>query len=477
MPRFWLFLLSSLALTLSAMPSSAAGTNLPRVLLLTGLGTADPSHPKHILRHEFYNDRIVDALHDVAHVTVSDSLSLLTPENLRQFDLILNNSFLLEPSDAQLTAFFDFVEGGGGYIALHAGLESFVNSDRYVRMMGGRLVGHSAFREFTVDTFEDGFGTDRTTPYVHPIAAGVDSFATSDELYVVQTNTDELEVIARAESHPIVWWRPWRNGSVVAFTLGHASASIENAGYRALLRNCVRWLTGYPIIGRPGSRVLPNDVESIEDALDLDALTHRRSAQLLHFSISNDRPDLLVATLDEQNRIDLRVARGAHGVATIRVDARSSRGLHDSKTFAIRVEPRGAGNVALYDGVRAHTSSDEPRYLTADPALVTDGDPKTRWSSNYGDANWIYLDLGKRYAIERVNLIWQGAYAAQYELQVSDDALAWRSVATRRGRGGTEEIRIKGSEGRFVRMLGTQRATNYGYSIYEFEVFGKPMAP
>jgi type 1 glutamine amidotransferase len=477
MSRTWLCFLATLALAVSAMPSVAAVTNLPRVLLLTGLGTADPSHPKHILRHEFYNDRIVDAIRDVAHVTVSDSLAVLTPENLRQFDLILNNSFLLEPNPAQLAAFFDFVEGGGGYIAMHAGLESFVNSDRYVRMMGGRLVGHSAFKEFTVDTFEDGFGTERSSPYVHPIAAGIDSFATHDELYVVQTNTDELEVIARAESHPIVWWRPWRNGSVVAFTLGHAQASVENAGYRSLLRNCVRWLTGYPLMERLETRVMPNDVGSIEDALDLDSLTHRRSGQSLQFSLANDRPDLVVATLDDQNRLDLRVARGAHGVATLRVDARSSQGLADSKTFAIRVEPRGEGNVARYLGVRAHTSSNEPRFLTADPARVMDGDLNTRWSSKYEDATWISLDLGQTYAIDRVKLVWEGAHAAQYELQVSDDGRTWRSVATRRGKGGTEETRFTASEGRFVRMLGTRRATNYGYSLHEFEVFGKPVAP
>lgn len=242
---------------------------LPRALLITGLGTTDPGHPKHILRHEFYNDEIARALEGIVDVTVTEDLQSLNPATLRNHDLILNNSFLLEPSPDQLTAFFEFIEQGGSYIALHAGLESFVNSPRYVRMMGGRLAGHSPLRPFIVETFEEGFGTERSTPWSHPITRGMPVFETQDELYVVQTNTQELEVIARGESHPIVWWRPWYNGSVLAFTLGHSRASVQNAGYQALLRNCVRWLLGYPIIEPLHRVVLSNDAGEVEDVLDL----------------------------------------------------------------------------------------------------------------------------------------------------------------------------------------------------------------
>jgi type 1 glutamine amidotransferase len=444
---------------------------LPKALLITGLGTSDPEHPKHILAHEFYNDEIVRALEGTAQVTVTENLGSLNAQALSSYDLILNNSFLLEPAPEQLAALFEFIEGGGAYVALHAGLESFVNSPRYVRMMGGRLVGHSPPKSFTVDTFEDGFGTDRTTPWAHPIARGMAPFETHDELYVVQTNTDELEVIARAESHPIVWWRPWYNGAALAFTLGHARVSTKNAGYRQLLNNCVKWLLGYPMIAQPQLPVFTNDVGLAEDVLDLTKLTSMRGNTPVDFTLTNDRPDLVVATIDENRRVDLRFRAGRTGRAQILVTARSAHGLVTTAELAVEIGQRGIGNLARYHGVTAHSSSNEPRYLTASPSLVVDGDRVSRWSSNYVDEAWIYLDLGESYWLDRVRLLWDGAFAARYELQVSSDTRAWTTVASRDGQGGTEEIRFSPSQGRYVRMLANKRATRYGYSLHEFEVY------
>ena len=88
-------------------------TRLPKALLITGLGTLDPEHPKHILAHEFYNDEIVRALEGTAQVTVTENLGSLNAQALSSYDLILNNSFLLEPSPEQLAALFQFIEAGG----------------------------------------------------------------------------------------------------------------------------------------------------------------------------------------------------------------------------------------------------------------------------------------------------------------------------------------------------------------------------
>ena len=139
--------------------------------------------------------------------------------------------------------------------------------------------------------------------------------------------------------------------------------------------------------------------------------------------------------------------------------------------LAVEIGQRGIGNLARYHGVTAHSSSNEPRYLTASPSLVVDGDRVSRWSSNYVDEAWIYLDLGESYWLDRVRLLWDGAFAARYELQVSSDTRAWTTVASRDGQGGTEEIRFSPSQGRYVRMLANKRATRYGYSLHEFEVY------
>src|SRR5690606_6266242 len=60
---------------------------------------------------------------------------------------------------------------------------------------------------------------------------------------------------------------------------------------------------------------------------------------------------------------------------------------------------------------------------------LTDGDDSTRWASTMGrDGEWIYVDLGASYAIDRVRLSWETAYAKSYLIQVSNDAKTWTTI-------------------------------------------------
>ncbi|OXM83064.1 discoidin domain-containing protein [Paenibacillus rigui] len=106
--------------------------------------------------------------------------------------------------------------------------------------------------------------------------------------------------------------------------------------------------------------------------------------------------------------------------------------------------------------------------------LAFDGDLTTRFGSARGvDPGWIYVDLGSMKPIDTVKLFWEAAYGKSYQIQISGDAEHWTDVyRTTDGKGGLEEIRFPETEARYVRMYGTQRATQYGYSIYEFEVYG-----
>ncbi|WP_066023331.1 MULTISPECIES: X2-like carbohydrate binding domain-containing protein [Clostridium] len=128
-----------------------------------------------------------------------------------------------------------------------------------------------------------------------------------------------------------------------------------------------------------------------------------------------------------------------------------------------------AGNLAL--NKKAVASSLESTEYSADN--IVDGDPNTRWASNTSDSNWVYVDLGEKKDINRVIINWETAYAAQYKIQVSDDATSWTDVYTQySGKGQTEDISLKGS-GRYVRIYGLQRVnSSYGYSIFELGVYG-----
>jgi hypothetical protein len=105
-------------------------------------------------------------------------------------------------------------------------------------------------------------------------------------------------------------------------------------------------------------------------------------------------------------------------------------------------------------------------------AAAVDGNFNSRWSSAFSDPQWLIVDLGATHAISQVVLYWESAYAKAFQLQTSPDGTNWTTIySTTAGTGGTQTLTVTGT-GRYVRMYGTQRATGYGYSLWEFQVFG-----
>lgn len=131
-------------------------------------------------------------------------------------------------------------------------------------------------------------------------------------------------------------------------------------------------------------------------------------------------------------------------------------------------------------------------------ALAVDGDLETRWASAWsdgtgdtaGDPNydgtpddeWIDVDLGGVFDLDRVILTWEAAYATAYELQTSFDGANWTTVYTEEnGDGGTDDVTFEMSvPARFLRMQGVERTEidgqQYGYSLYELAAYGEASA-
>ncbi|NEA37170.1 discoidin domain-containing protein [Streptomyces sp. SID13031] len=133
--------------------------------------------------------------------------------------------------------------------------------------------------------------------------------------------------------------------------------------------------------------------------------------------------------------------------------------------------PAGAADTLLSQGKTATASSTENTVFTA--ASAVDGDPGTRWSSAHAvDPQWIQVDLGLTATVNQVQLSWETAAAKAFQIQVSANGTNWNSVyTTTTSTGGNQTLTVSGS-GRYVRVLGTQRTTQWGYSLWEFKVFG-----
>jgi beta-glucosidase len=132
--------------------------------------------------------------------------------------------------------------------------------------------------------------------------------------------------------------------------------------------------------------------------------------------------------------------------------------------------PAGAADPLLSQGKTTTASSAENAGTPASAA--TDGNAGTRWSSAFSDPQWIQVDLGQTATISQVTLNWEAAYGTAFQLQTSGDGANWTTVySTTTGAGGVQTLAVSGS-GRYVRLYGTARATGYGYSLWEFQVFG-----
>jgi F5/8 type C domain-containing protein/glycosyl hydrolase family 64 (putative beta-1,3-glucanase) len=130
-----------------------------------------------------------------------------------------------------------------------------------------------------------------------------------------------------------------------------------------------------------------------------------------------------------------------------------------------------AAGALLSQGRPATASTTENATFPASAAV--DGNTGTRWASAFADPQWVQVDLGATATIDQVTLSWEAAFARSFQIQVAPAATGPFTTifSTTTGGGGVQTLAVSGS-GRFVRMNGTARATAFGYSLWEFQVFG-----
>ncbi|GAA2383761.1 hypothetical protein Cme02nite_70040 [Catellatospora methionotrophica] len=152
--------------------------------------------------------------------------------------------------------------------------------------------------------------------------------------------------------------------------------------------------------------------------------------------------------------------------------ARATQWGYSLWDFNVYGTPAGTGPVLLSRNRPVTVSSVEPGSAH-NGANAVDGNTGTRWGSAYADPQWISVDLGASKSVSRVRISWEAAYGKAYQIQTSPDNATWTTVySTTTSDGGVDDVNVTGT-GRYVRVNGTQRAlTQYGYSIWELDVYG-----
>ena len=121
----------------------------------------------------------------------------------------------------------------------------------------------------------------------------------------------------------------------------------------------------------------------------------------------------------------------------------------------------------------ASSSSQGTNFI---PMNAFDGKTSTRYSSNFNDGEWLQADIGNLWELKKLRLMWEKAFAQGYRIQVSEDGLNWQTVYEQKnGNGQTEWIHLKPVKSRFIRIVFDKRATGWGSSLWEVNLFGKPL--
>jgi acyl-homoserine lactone acylase PvdQ len=103
---------------------------------------------------------------------------------------------------------------------------------------------------------------------------------------------------------------------------------------------------------------------------------------------------------------------------------------------------------------------------------AVDGDVSSRWASSWADNQWLRVDLGSAKPVARVAVRWESAYATAYRIETSPDGSTWTTAATVTGSNGdVDTVAFPATTARYVRLYAVTRATSYGFSAYEMEVY------
>ncbi len=177
------------------------------------------------------------------------------------------------------------------------------------------------------------------------------------------------------------------------------------------------------------------------------------------------------ASMANANSATLNLKSLTVGTYVFRLTVTDNSGATASDDVNLTVNPAITSGTNLAFAKPVVTSSNEWLGLAGTGAV--DGDYGTRWSSSWSDLQWIYVDLGSSVNINRVKITWEIAIAYNYKVQVSTDAITWVDMKTITANTSlvNDHTALNGT-GRYVRVLCIARGTNYGYSIFELEVYG-----
>ncbi|TRX65715.1 glycoside hydrolase family 3 C-terminal domain-containing protein [Carboxylicivirga sp. M1479] len=225
----------------------------------------------------------------------------------------------------------------------------------------------------------------------------------------------------------------------------------------------------YALIQNTGTAVFdPSEASTIE--YTIDGQTHSSSQNIGPIPVGGMSlvPLAVPWQANESGNVEMNVSVSINQ-SVAELDASNNTQSH---VFNVLDKAEWESNVNLAYKKPCVASSSEASDLGGDKAV--DGSLNTRWSSAFMDPQTLTVDLQGLYDVSTVVINWETAHALAYKIEMSVDGTTWTPFANESNSNGGKDVHQQEPviTARYVRLTGTRRATEWGYSIYELEVFG-----
>ncbi|MFI1722450.1 ThuA domain-containing protein [Streptomyces sp. NPDC020489] len=181
-------------------------------------------------------------------VDASEDPQVFTTGNLGQYKAVV---FLSTTGDVlgapQQTAFEQYINGGGGYVGIHAAADTEYDWPFYAGLAGALFHSHPAIQSATV----------RVEDRAHDATAHLGTtWQRTDEWYNYRTNPrTSAHVLASLDEssytggnmsgdHPIAWCKGYQGGRAFYTGGGHTEESYSDPAFRRHLLGGIRWAAG-----------------------------------------------------------------------------------------------------------------------------------------------------------------------------------------------------------------------------------------
>jgi type 1 glutamine amidotransferase len=186
--------------------------------------------------------------------TLADDVSGFTPENLKNYDAVMfYTTGELLMTEAQKTAFVNFIKSGHGFVGVHSATDTFYLWPDYLEIVGAYFNDHPWHQLVTVDV------VDPENPIVKFL--GKPSFQVNDEIYqmsdfqaktshvLLKLDTSSVDmknprVRQRFYGYPLAWTRSVGEGRAFYTALGHEGVVWKSDWFQQLLLNGIEWAMG-----------------------------------------------------------------------------------------------------------------------------------------------------------------------------------------------------------------------------------------